>query len=136
MAGAGAAPAADALAPVLYFAIGSMTNPSSLAARKLRPLRSWPAEALDLALSFDLGAAGMADAQPCAGASFHGVLHEMSAADMAALDKIESAYARISARVRKYDGEVVEATVYSCPRGAGGKPGSAFGAASGKTTQR
>jgi len=67
---------------------------------------------------------------------YHGVLHEMSAADMAALDKIESAYARISARVRKYDGEVVEATVYSCPRGAGGKPGSAFGAASGKTTQR
>ena len=137
---ASAAPSDAPPAPppsVLYFAIGSMINPSSLAARKLTPLRSWPAEALDMHLSFDLGAAGMADAQPRAGASFHGVLHEMSAADMAALDKIEMSYARVAARVRKYDGEVVEATIYSCPRGADGKPvGAIFGAASGKTTQR
>jgi hypothetical protein len=131
-----AAPSAPAA--VLYFAIGSMCNPASLAARKLQPLRSWPAEALDLELSFDLGPMGMADAQPRAGASFHGVLHEMTPADMAALDKIEASYARVAARVRKYDGEVVEATVYSCPRGADGKPAGLFfgGNATGKTTQR
>lgn len=108
---------------VLYFAIASMTNPDALASRGLRPLRSWPAELLGYELRFDLGRVGMADARACAGASFHGVLHELSAEDWAALELIEAGYDRAAARARKYDGELASCFVFSAPRDkATGRP--------------
>lgn len=94
-----------------YFAIGSMVNPYSLASRGLRPLESRPGEILDYKLEF-LGPMGMAGAVKCEGMSFHGVLHRMSLADMEALDKIESSYARVIGNIRLYDGTIVEGTVY------------------------
>ena len=118
-----------------------MTNPRSLELRGLRPLRSWPAELLDFELRFDLGRTGMADARARAGASFHGVLHEIEAAQMAALDAIEAGYKRVAARARRYDGAVVDAFVYSAPRDAAtGAPlpwhGSSSAAASPPPAQR
>lgn len=116
--------AAPAAAPenVLYFAIGSMCNPQSLALRNLRPAASWPAEILDHELVFDLGPSGMADAIPRTGASFHGVLHEMAPADMASLDRLEASYRRMPARVRRYDGKEVGASVYTTQRNEAGRP--------------
>lgn len=108
------AAAGDALAgpPIYYFAIGSMVNPLSLRERNLSPLESYPGEVLDWRLSFTLGPMGMAEAIAEPGSSFHGVLHLMTHADMAVLDKIEAGYDRLPARVRKYSGEVVDASVY------------------------
>jgi len=114
----GASSAPSSASTVLYFAIASMTNPAALANRGLRPLRSWPAELLDYALRFDLGRVGMADACACAGASFHGVLHELSAEDWRALELIEAGYTKAAARARKYDGAIVECVVFSVPRNA------------------
>ena len=54
----------------------------------------------------------MAEAIPEEGASFHGVLHKMTATDMAALDKIEMSYDKILAKVRLYDGTIKDAVVY------------------------
>ncbi|OQR84948.1 hypothetical protein ACHHYP_12535 [Achlya hypogyna] len=96
---------------VWYFAIGSMMNPISLANRDLTPLESHPAKVLDFRLGF-FGAAGMAEAVPEPGASFHGVLHKMTAAHMAVLDALEVAYVRVAATVERYDGTCVAATIY------------------------
>lgn len=115
--------------PLYYFAYGSMTNPASLRSRKLHPLRSFPAEVLDFSLCFDLGRAGYADARPAAGASFHGVLHLMPAAQLSELDGFEVGYKRTPARVRCYAGLLFDAVVYSAPRDASGAPLSFSGAA-------
>jgi hypothetical protein len=48
---------------IWYFAIGSMTNPTSLETRNLTPLVSVPGEALDYKLYF-YGGLGMAEALP------------------------------------------------------------------------
>ncbi|EQC39733.1 hypothetical protein SDRG_03161, partial [Saprolegnia diclina VS20] len=96
---------------VWYFAIGSMMNPISLSNRGLAPVESHPAEVLEYKLQF-FGAAGMAEAVPEAGASFHGVLHKMASAEMQVLDQMESTYIRVPATTRLYDGRLVDATIY------------------------
>lgn len=99
-------------AHVWYFAIGSMMNPTSLKARGLVPLESFPAELLDFELMF-IGKQGMAAAQAVPGKSFHGVLHLMSEKHMCVLDEIERGYVRQPAQARLYDGTPRECTVYT-----------------------
>mmetsp|Transcript_10825 Transcript_10825/g.26473 ORF Transcript_10825/g.26473 Transcript_10825/m.26473 type:complete len:326 (-) Transcript_10825:326-1303(-) len=77
-----------------YFAIGSMTNPVSLAGRGLNPLESVAARILDFKLEF-FGTQGFAGAFPEQGKSFFGVLHRMDQKEMAVLDKIEAVYNRV-----------------------------------------
>jgi len=99
----------------MYFAIGSMMNQTSLAGRGLMPLNSWPAELLEHSLGFLASSAAsdaMATAVPEAGATFHGVILEMSDEHMVELDKVESGYDRCAAVARKYDGSEVTVTVY------------------------
>ncbi|KDO33789.1 hypothetical protein SPRG_01668 [Saprolegnia parasitica CBS 223.65] len=96
---------------VWYFAIGSMMNPISLSNRGLAPVESHPAEVLDYTLQF-FGAAGMAEAVPEVGASFHGVLHKMTSTEMQVLDQLESTYVRVPAKTRLYDGRLIDATIY------------------------
>lgn len=95
-----------------YFAIGSMMNPNSLKSRDLHPLESYPGEILDYELIF-YGGGGMAVAIEKEGASFHGVLHKMTLDDIAKLDGIEVGYQKRPAKVKKYDGEIIDAFVYS-----------------------
>ena len=100
---------------VSYFAIGSMMNPISLANRGIHPAacRSQPAELLEYRLGF-FGPMGYADAVPCDGASFHGVIHYVKPDQMEILDKIELFYTRhTDAQARLYSGETVPVTVYS-----------------------
>jgi len=94
-----------------YFAIGSMVNPTSLAARGLFPKESCPAELLDHRIVFK-GCSGMAGADPTPGESFHGVLHLMDCEDMAKLDKLEFGYDRSPSTARLYNGEVLACTAY------------------------
>merc|ERR1712166_663322 len=58
----------------------------------------------------------MAKAEIKEGSSFHGVLHWMTAEDMAKLDKIEGVatgyYARTPVNAKLYDGKVQACTVY------------------------
>jgi hypothetical protein len=98
---------------VWYFAIGSMINPTSLSARDLMPLASAPAELLDHAIVFG-GKGGMASTVQTPGKSgCHGVLHLISAENMAKLDLIEHGYDRVHTVALLYDGRRVEtATVY------------------------
>jgi len=100
---------------VWYFAIGSMMNPISLKGRALAPVQSVPAELLDCELQF-FGPEGMAKAVTKEGTSFHGVLHLMTAEDMAKLDKIEGVdsgfYERTQVKAKLYDGKVQPCTVY------------------------
>ncbi|EQC39734.1 hypothetical protein SDRG_03162 [Saprolegnia diclina VS20] len=96
---------------VWYFAIGSMMNPISLQSRNLAPIESYPAEVLDFRLHF-FGHLGMAEAVPDVGASFHGVLHKMTSAEMLLLDQMEVTYTRVPAKTRLYDGRLVDATIY------------------------
>eukprot|EP01041_Mallomonas_annulata_P014902 gene14902-31642_t len=96
---------------VWYFAIGSMMNPNSLEARKLKPIESVPGEILNYKLYF-FGTHGMAEAIEEVGSSFHGVLHKMSLSDMEALDKLEVRYIRRPANIKLYDGRLIIATVY------------------------
>ena len=56
-----------------YFAIGSMMNPLSMKNRSIVPLTSVPGELFDYELVFT-GGMGFAEAIPCPGSSFHGVL--------------------------------------------------------------
>lgn len=56
-----------------YFAIGAMMNPMSVRNRNIEPLASAPGELLGFELKF-FGPMGFAEAVPCPGASFHGVL--------------------------------------------------------------
>ncbi|OQR95641.1 kinesin [Thraustotheca clavata] len=80
--------------------------------RDLKPLESHPAEVLDFSLKF-FGRGGMAQAVAEKGASFHGVLHKMTATEMANLDQMESSYLRIPAKTRLYNGTIIDATVYT-----------------------
>eukprot|EP00746_Dinoflagellata_sp_MGD_P135191 gnl/MRDRNA2_/MRDRNA2_69144_c0_seq1.p1 gnl/MRDRNA2_/MRDRNA2_69144_c0~~gnl/MRDRNA2_/MRDRNA2_69144_c0_seq1.p1 ORF type:complete len:303 (+),score=58.55 gnl/MRDRNA2_/MRDRNA2_69144_c0_seq1:143-1051(+) len=99
-------------ADVWYFAIGSMTNPQSLAARELSPKRSMPARLLHHRLVWS-GFEGMASAEKAPEETFHGVLHLMSNGDMKKLDAIEMGYDRVLCQAELYDGKVQECTVYS-----------------------
>jgi len=55
----------------------------------------------------------MAEARFKEGASFHGVLHRMSAADMQVLDGYEGNVTRKAAKARLYDGTLIDCTVYA-----------------------
>jgi hypothetical protein len=94
-----------------YFAIGSMINPVSISLRDVHPIVSHPGEILDYKLEF-LPSNGMAEAVSCKGASFHGVLHQLSVPDMQKLDEIEAVYAKDFGNIRLYDGTIVNACVY------------------------
>ena len=113
-----------------YFAIGSMCNPVSLLLRGIQPVSGCSAAAVlrGYRLAFH-GEAGMADIQPapsCDSADieasaasgspyvdhFHGVLHLISEAHLAVLDRIEAGYRRIVVRVQLYDGSTQAAFVY------------------------
>jgi hypothetical protein len=59
----------------------------------------------------------MACAEPKEGASFHGVVHKVSEAQMKILDGIESIYGRVPSKAKLYDGSIVDCTVYSDPTG-------------------
>ena len=82
-----------------------MMNPISLNNREIHPLESKPAEIQDYKIVF-FGSAGMACADPEVGASFHGVLHKVTAKEMMVLDKIESVYSRIPSKAKLYDGTI------------------------------
>jgi len=84
-----------------------MGNPISLANRDLTVLHSVPAIVSNYALHF-LGPSGMAGAVYQDGASFHGVLHQMSSADKRKLDQIELGYDAVPCTVRLYDGTTNE----------------------------
>lgn len=86
-----------------YFAIGSMINPVSLAARKIVPLESKPGILLDHEIYF-FSKAGVAEALHKPGKSFHGVLHKVDNDMMDILDKIEASYIRKDATAELYDG--------------------------------
>ena len=82
---------------VEYFAIGSMMNPISLKMRGLNPLKSRPGILRDYELIFVM-AHGMAAArkvdsvQNDSKKSIHGVLHQVTRAEMDILSKSESTY--------------------------------------------
>lgn len=94
-----------------YFAIGSMMHPESMKQRKIAPIRSQPAELLDQRIHF-FGAAGFAEAVPEEGASFHGVVHQITHETMDELDKVELTYKRKQATAKLYDGTLITVTVY------------------------
>ena len=105
------ASALDTGPELYYFAIASMMNNVSLNARGLFSLESKPAELQDHDIIF-YGPLGMAGAVPAPGKSFHGVLHKLTADDMAKLDKIEMSVARRPGKARLYDGALVDCSVY------------------------
>ena len=84
---------------VEYFAIGSMMNPTSLKMRGLNPLKSRPGILRDYELIFVM-AHGMAAARKVDSVpndskkSIHGVLHQVSRAEMDILSKSESTYVK------------------------------------------
>jgi len=94
-----------------YFAIGSMMHPVSIANRGIHPISSEPAELLDHRIGF-FTSQGFAEAVPEKGSSFHGVIHHLTYADMAKLDKIEQLYDRRTATARLYDGTTRLVSVY------------------------
>ena len=106
-----------------YFAIGSMCNPVSLLLRGIQPVPGCSVAAVlkGYRLAFH-GEAGMADIQPVAADSdsdggsytdhFHGVLHLISEAHLAVLDRIEAGYGRKLVRVELYDGSSQAAYAY------------------------
>lgn len=97
---------------VWYFAIGSMINPVSCAARDMFPKDSKPAELLDHHLYF-FGEIGIAEALPREGSTFHGVAHLMDFETMERLDSIEIGYIRVEATAKFYDGSEIQVQVYS-----------------------
>ena len=84
---------------VEYFAIGSMMNPISLKMRGLKPLKSRPGILKDYELIFVM-AHGMAAARKVDSVqndnkkSIHGVLHQVTRAEMDILSKSESTYVK------------------------------------------
>lgn len=97
---------------ILYFAIGSMMNPTSMKLRELKPTSSRPATLIDFKVTFR-GPQGMAFAEAQEGQSWDGVLHTVTPTDMEILDKIEMGYNRMPATCRLYNGEVIACTVYT-----------------------
>ena len=89
-----------------------MMNKTSITNRKVIPLESFPAEALDHILEFG-GGMGMGIATPMPGKSFHGVLHKVSGEHMKILDGFERGYARKSVKCKLYDGKIVDGTIYT-----------------------
>ena len=84
---------------VEYFAIGSMMNPISLKMRGLNPRKSRPGILRDYELIFvmahGMAAARKADSvQNDSKKSIHGVLHQVSRAEMDILSKSESTYVK------------------------------------------
>jgi len=98
-----------------YVGIGSMMNPVSMRLRGLRPLQSWPVRCVGVTRRF-WGKYGMAEIFFDPGAEFHGVLHQMTAEDMAALDRMERGYIRREVDCRRYDGSRVVGTAYQFDR--------------------
>jgi len=126
---------AEQEADVWYFAIGSMINPTSLAARGLKPKQSEPAELIDHRLLWK-GSEGMASQEAAPGESFHGVLHLMSAEHMKKLDAIELSYDQVKVNARLYNGSMKECVVYKMNLEALKKSGMNPNAASNLPQQR
>lgn len=107
---------------VWYFAIGSMINPISMSGRGLHPLSSVAAEILNYKIHF-YGASGMAEAIPEQGASFHGVLHKMTAEDQQFLDGIERDLTPTKCTCKLYndDKKLIDAVVYTRPNAIRGE---------------
>jgi hypothetical protein len=103
----------DSTTPLYYFAIGAMMNPISVTNRGIQPISSEPGELLHHKLGF-FTSLGFAEALPTTeeNESFHGVIHHVTEADMAALDKIEQNYERKIATARLYDGTMRQVSVY------------------------
>jgi len=95
----------------LYFAIGSMMNPTSLALREIFPKHSWPAELFGYELVFR-GVGGMASVEMKESAVVHGVLHALTSKEMDVLDKLEMVYNRVPVDLKLYDGTKVKGGVY------------------------
>ena len=96
-----------------YFAIGSMCHMMSWRNRGLTPLSSQPAEVFNFKLIFT-GDGGWAEASRDEGSSFHGVLHTVTASDLAKLDEVEEIYDRVPCRCRTYDdGQMKDAWIYT-----------------------
>jgi hypothetical protein len=106
---------------VHYFAIGSMTNSTSLSLRELSPIFSRPAVLPGYRLLFR-GSGGMATAEREGGGGYellegdaeeypfdciHGVLHLLTAQHMKVLDDFEGGYCRAAVMVQLYDGTEV-----------------------------
>jgi len=94
-----------------YFAIGSMMNITSMNLRGLFPKQSLPGILRGWELVFR-GVGGMGDIDQKEGASFHGILHQLTPAQFAMLDKIEMTYNRTPVNVECYDGTIVSAFAY------------------------
>jgi hypothetical protein len=102
----------DTATPLYYFAIGAMMNPISVFNRGIQPVSSEPGELLHHKLGF-FTSLGFAEALPTEkNVSFHGVIHHVTEADMAALDKIEQNYERKIATARLYNGTMRQVSVY------------------------
>lgn len=96
---------------IWYLAIGSMINPISLYLRDLVPLMSYPATCIDHNVVYR-GAMGMANIEPCSGASFDGVVHLLTKEQMARLDEIEAFYRRIPVTCQGYQNQSQVAYAY------------------------
>lgn len=99
-----------------YLALGSMTNPTSLALRDIHPIRSMPATVRDFRLQFTWRTGfphAFGDAQPAAGWQFDGVLHLVTDAQVAILDTIEVGYRKLQAIATTYTGDEVSCFIYS-----------------------
>ena len=94
-----------------YIGIGSMMNPEKFVARKITPLESFPVICMDFERRF-WGKYGMAEVREKPGATFHAVLHRMSAQDMAVLDEMERGYIRCDVPCKGYDGRTYTGSAY------------------------
>ena len=100
------------MADIYYVGIGSMMNPDAIRKRGIKPLESCPCKCVDFERRF-WGAYGMAEVHEKPGASFHAVLHRMTAPDMKILDASERGYDRVDVVCYKYDGARVVGSGYT-----------------------
>jgi cation transport regulator ChaC len=123
---------ADASEALWYFAYGSnMQRATFVQRRGMRPQRSVAGRLLGYRLTFDLpvgpGERGVAN-HAC---TTHGVLHLISEAEFATLDRTEGVhsgyYTRVPVMVRESEGRDVEAWTYVSSHGvAGRKPSERY----------
>lgn len=111
--------------PCWYFAYGANMSPQILARRGVRPLSSRVGELRDYKLCFSHRGIfptepAFANIEPEVGANLYGVLHQLEADQLTALDKIEGAeYQHVNVQVFS-DGELINARAYMDPYPARG----------------
>lgn len=95
-----------------YFGVGTMINATRLANMGLTPIKSCPCEIQDHKHYF-YDKPGMAEAVPCKGESFHGVMHRMTPEQIGMLDKMMAGhYTRQNAKAKLYDGSMCDVVHY------------------------